>query len=81
MAIEKTAAATDANIDHPIEVRTIGAADLRDALAKGFDDFKAMPTFALFLVIIYPIIGLILLYIPLSVSFYSELFSNPICCR
>jgi len=29
-------------------------------LAKGFDDFKAMPTFALFLVIIYPIIGLIL---------------------
>jgi uncharacterized membrane protein len=60
MAIEKTAAATHANIDHPIEVRTIGAADLRDALAKGFDDFKAMPTFALFLVIIYPIIGLIL---------------------
>jgi uncharacterized membrane protein len=60
MAIEKTAAATDANIDHPIVVRTIGAADLRDALAKGFDDFKAMPTFALFLVIIYPIIGLVL---------------------
>ncbi len=60
MAIEKTAAATDANIDQPIVVRTIGAADLRDALAKGFDDFKAMPTFALFLVIIYPIIGLIL---------------------
>jgi uncharacterized membrane protein len=29
-------------------------------LAKGFDDFKAMPTFALFLVSIYPIIGLIL---------------------
>jgi len=60
MAIEKTAAATDANIDQPIVVRTIGAADLRDALAKGLDDFKAMPTFALFLVIIYPIIGLIL---------------------
>jgi uncharacterized membrane protein len=60
MAIEKTTAAADANIDRPIVVRTIGAADLRDALVKGFDDFKAMPTFALFLVIIYPIIGLIL---------------------
>ncbi|MCK5549177.1 MAG: DUF2189 domain-containing protein [Hyphomicrobiaceae bacterium] len=60
MAIEKTAADDDGNIDRPIVVRTIGAADLRDALVKGFDDFKAMPTFALFLVIIYPIIGLVL---------------------
>jgi len=60
MAIEKTAADDDGNIDRPIVVRTIGAADLKDALVKGFDDFKAMPTFALFLVIIYPIIGLVL---------------------
>ncbi len=60
MAIEKPAANADANIDRPIVIRTIGAADLRDALAKGFDDFKAMPTFALFLVVIYPVIGLIL---------------------
>ena len=60
MAIEKPAANADANIDRPIVIRTIGAADLRDALAKGFDDFKAMPTFALFLVVIYPIVGLIL---------------------
>lgn len=60
MAIEKTAADDDGNIDRPIVVRTIGVADLKDALVKGFDDFKAMPTFALFLVIIYPIIGLVL---------------------
>lgn len=58
MAIASPAA--DACVDRLIVVRTIGAADLRDALAKGYDDFKAMPTFALFLVIIYPMIGLIL---------------------
>ena len=58
MAIASPAA--DAYVDRLIVVRTIGAADLRDALAKGCDDFKAMPTFALFLAIIYPIIGLIL---------------------
>jgi uncharacterized membrane protein len=67
MAIAKHVA--DANVDRPILVRTIDAADLKDALAKGFDDFKAMPTFALFLVIIYPIIGLILF----SVVFESDL--------
>ena len=54
------ASAANSNVDRPIVVRTIGAADLREVLAKGFDDFKAMPTFALFLVSIYPIIGLIL---------------------
>jgi uncharacterized membrane protein len=67
MALAKHVA--DTNVDRPILVRTIGPADLRDALAKGFDDFKAMPTFALFLVIIYPVIGLILF----SVVFESDL--------
>jgi len=41
-------------------VRRIGPADLRDALAKGLDDFVALPTFSIFLVLIYPIVGLIL---------------------
>ena len=45
---------------HP-RVRSIAPKDLRDALAKGLDDFAAMPTFAIFLVVIYPIIGLILM--------------------
>ncbi len=58
MAIAKPA--DDANIDRPIVVHTIGVADLKDALAKGFDDFIALPTFALFLVVLYPMIGLIL---------------------
>jgi uncharacterized membrane protein len=43
-----------------LSVRRIGLADLKDALAKGVDDFYAMPTHAMFLCVIYPIIGLIL---------------------
>jgi len=43
-----------------ITVRTIGVADLKDALRKGFDDFLAMPTHAMFLCIVYPLAGLLL---------------------
>src|SRR5581483_3080219 len=35
-------------------VRRIGPADLIDALAKGYDDFCAMPSHAVFLCVIYP---------------------------
>src|SRR6267142_3633704 len=41
-------------------VRTIGLADLKDALAKGLDDFRAMPTHVIFLSLIYPIVGIAL---------------------
>jgi uncharacterized membrane protein len=41
-------------------IRSIGLADLRDALSKGIDDFYAMPTHAMFLCIIYPVVGLVL---------------------
>jgi len=41
-------------------VRTIGLADLKDAVAKGIEDFKAVPSHVFFLCVIYPIIGLIL---------------------
>ena len=41
-------------------VRSIGVADLRDALALGIGDFEANRTDVVFLCIIYPIIGLIL---------------------
>ncbi len=41
-------------------VRKIGFADLKDALAKGVDDFLAAPTQLIFLAIIYPIVGLFL---------------------
>ena len=44
---------------YPI-VRKIGFADLKDAVAKGIDDFSAMPTHLIFLAIIYPLVGLFL---------------------
>jgi uncharacterized membrane protein len=43
-----------------LAVRTLSLSDLKDALAKGIDDFSAMPSYALFLCIIYPIAGLVL---------------------
>jgi uncharacterized membrane protein len=43
-----------------LEVRCIHFSDLKDALAKGLDDFVAMPTYAIFLCGIYPLIGLVL---------------------
>ena len=44
----------------PITVRTIGLSDLNIALRNGLDDFMAMPTHAIFVALIYPIIGLVL---------------------
>src|SRR5216684_533127 len=44
---------------YPI-IRKIGFADLKDAVAKGIDDFWAMPTHVIFLAIIYPLVGLFL---------------------
>ncbi|BAT60713.1 hypothetical protein GJW-30_1_03262 [Variibacter gotjawalensis] len=39
-------------------VRTLSTEDLKAALSKGLDDFWAMPTHAIFLCLIYPIVGL-----------------------
>jgi uncharacterized membrane protein len=44
----------------PLPVRRISAADLRDALAKGLQDFAACRTDAMFLCVIYPVMGLVL---------------------
>ena len=41
-------------------VRRITMADLQDALRLGWDDFSAMPTHAIFLVVIYPVVGLLI---------------------
>ncbi len=58
---------------HP-NVRRIGPADLRVALVKGLDDFIAMPTFSLFLVAIYPIIGLILFWLTFGLDMMQLVF-------
>ena len=41
-------------------IRHIGVADLKEALSKGIDDFNAMPTHAMFLCIVYPVVGILL---------------------
>ena len=41
-------------------VRHIAPSDLGDALKRGADDFAAMPSHAVFLCVIYPIIGILL---------------------
>ena len=43
---------------HPI-IRKISPADLVDALRKGYADLAAMPSHAVFLCLIYPVVGLI----------------------
>ena len=46
-------------LDEPV-VRRIGPADLKAALKEGIDDFRAMPTHAFFIALIYPVLGLFL---------------------
>jgi uncharacterized membrane protein len=41
-------------------IRKITFADLRDAVAQGYDDFSALPSHAIFLCIFYPIVGIFL---------------------
>ena len=47
------------NPAYPV-VRKIGVADLKDAVAKGIEDFMAMPTHVIFLAVIYPLVALFL---------------------
>ncbi len=59
--------------DHPI-VRRIGPTDLIDALRKGLDDFAAMPSHAVFLCVVYPLIGLVLAGLTLGYALLPLLF-------
>src|SRR5258708_12227694 len=58
----------------PPVIRTIGVMDLKDALARGMSDFSAMPTHALFLCLIYPIVGLMLARVSFGHDVLSLLF-------
>ena len=42
-------------------VRHLAPSDLFDALARGVDDFMAMPSHAVFLCVIYPLLGLLMI--------------------
>jgi uncharacterized membrane protein len=50
--------ATDSPVN--LTIRKIGLADLKDALARGLNDFAAMPSHVIFISLIYPIIGFVL---------------------
>ena len=45
----------------PLAVSRISVGDLKDVLAKGFDDFMAYRTDIIFLIIVYPIISLVII--------------------
>ena len=55
------------NVSPPVQyveaaptIRTIGLSDLHQALRQGWDDFKAIPSHAIILCVIYPVLGLLL---------------------
>jgi len=58
----------------PPVIRKIGLADLKDALARGIDDFLAMPSHAVFLCLIYPIVGFVLARLVLGYNVLPMLF-------
>src|SRR5271166_1855807 len=51
-----------------LEVRHIKPGDVLHALARGLDDFAAMPSHALFLCVIYPLLGIGLVAMTLGYS-------------
>jgi uncharacterized membrane protein len=55
-------------------VRKIGFSDLADALRLGWEDFKAIPTHAIVLCVIYPVLGLVLFRLVLGHSVLPLLF-------
>lgn len=57
-----------------LEVRRISPGDLRDALAKGLDDFNAKPSHVIFLCFIYPIVGLLLARLAFGYSVLPMLY-------
>lgn len=70
---EKPIVSIDDVADYP-EIRRISPADLKDALARGIDDFKAKPSHLVILALIYPLAMLVAAnvaagYIPLPLVF------------
>src|SRR5262249_54023826 len=56
-----SASLADEIVNRPLPaVRRIGIADLRDALARGLDDFAAYRSDVIFLCLFYPVVGIVL---------------------
>ncbi|ABE62619.1 conserved hypothetical protein [Nitrobacter hamburgensis X14] len=60
-------------VDGPV-IRHIGFSDLLDALRLGWEDFKAVPSHAIVLCVIYPILGILLARTVLGYSVLPLLF-------
>src|ERR1700732_1248565 len=58
----------------PFVIRKIGLSDLSDALRLGWEDFKAIPTHAVVLCVIYPVLGLVLFRLVVGYSVLPLLF-------
>lgn len=55
-------------------VNRIGLGDLKDALFKGIDDFTHLPSYSAFLILFYPIVGLILFRMLFGLEMLSLLY-------
>lgn len=55
-------------------IRTIRLSDLHDALRRGWEDFKAVPSHAIILCVIYPVLGIVLARIVMGYSVLPLLF-------
>lgn len=73
MANEKSIALADQRAAQP-NIRKIDVDDLKDVLAKGLADFKAMPSHVILIVIIYPVVGLFLSRIAFGYEMLPLLF-------
>src|SRR5688500_19702913 len=62
-SLRRRAVAADGQV-----IRHIGFSDLLDALRLGWEDFKAVPSHAIVLCVIYPIIGILLWRLVLGYS-------------
>src|SRR5258708_11666897 len=58
----------------PFVIRKIGLSDLSDALRLGWEDFKAVPSHAVILCVIYPVLGIVLFRMVLGYSVLPLLF-------
>ena len=73
MAHQHVLMGAESNRARPI-VRTIGLREIKNALAEGIADFSAMPSHAVFLCLIYPIVGVLLARLTLGYEVLPLLF-------
>lgn len=65
---------TASDVPAPPLIRSIGLSDLFEALRLGWEDFKAVPSHAIMLCVIYPVLGIVLARTVLGYSVLPLLF-------